>query len=184
MQGLCIAKGIEIQNNIRFNGIMRFRRYPQSSIKIGSNCVFNSSRNSVGLGLFKPCTLVTLERGAVITIGNNVGASSLSVAALKSVTIGNNVMLGANTTIVDSDLHNVEPDKRQSTDIPARPVIIEDNVFIGFNCFILKGVVIGENSVIGANSVVLKSIPPNSIALGNPCNVLFKRNWKVGENPT
>ena len=51
-------------------------------------------------------------------------------------------------------------------------MIIEDNVWIGVNTTILKGVTIGENSIIGANSLVVKDIPPNVIAGGNPCKVL------------
>ena len=53
-------------------------------------------------------------------------------------------------------------------------VVIKDNVFIGVNTVILKGVTIGENSIIGAGSVVTKDIPDWSIATGNPCRVLRK----------
>jgi len=55
-----------------------------------------------------------------------------------------------------------------------KPVIIEDNVFIGAHSLILKGVIIGENSIIGAGSVVTKSIPANQIWGGNPSK--FIRN--------
>jgi maltose O-acetyltransferase len=54
----------------------------------------------------------------------------------------------------------------------ARPVKIEDNVWIGGGVIILPGVTIGKNSVIGAGSVVTRSIPRNSIAFGNPCKVI------------
>jgi acetyltransferase-like isoleucine patch superfamily enzyme len=50
-------------------------------------------------------------------------------------------------------------------------------VFLGFNCFVLKGVTIGKNSVIGANSVVVSNIPPNSFAMGNPCKKFIERDW-------
>ncbi len=59
----------------------------------------------------------------------------------------------------------------------SRPITIENNVFIGYNCLILKGVTIGENSVIGANSVVSNSIPKNSIAIGNPCKLVIREDW-------
>jgi acetyltransferase-like isoleucine patch superfamily enzyme len=51
-------------------------------------------------------------------------------------------------------------------------VVIGDNVWLGVNSVVLKGVTIGKNSVIGANSVVTRDIPPNVIAAGNPCKVI------------
>lgn len=50
-----------------------------------------------------------------------------------------------------------------------KPVVIEDNVWIGINVIILKGVTIGRNSFIGAGSVVTKDIPANVVAVGSPC---------------
>jgi len=80
--------------------------------------------------------------------------------------------------IIDTDFHHSDPGKRyENENIPARPIIIEDNVFIGTNCMILKGITIGKSSVIGANSVVFTSIPENSIAIGNPCKVIIKKRW-------
>ena len=55
-----------------------------------------------------------------------------------------------------------------------KPIIIEDNVWLGINSSVLKGVTIGKNSVIGAGSVVTKNIPANVIAAGNPCRVIKK----------
>ena len=50
-------------------------------------------------------------------------------------------------------------------------IVIEDNVFIGNNSMILKGVRIGKNTIIGAASLVTHNIPPNSVAMGSPCKV-------------
>jgi maltose O-acetyltransferase len=77
---------------------------------------------------------------------------------------------------LDNDAHHADPTKREMGIIPSRPIIIEDNVFIGLQCVILKGVTIGKNSVIGANSVVFNNVPENSIAVGNPCKVIMRRN--------
>jgi putative colanic acid biosynthesis acetyltransferase WcaF len=55
-----------------------------------------------------------------------------------------------------------------------KPIIIEENVWIAAQVFIHPGIVIGKNSVIGARSVVTKSIPENSICIGNPCIVKSK----------
>ena len=51
-------------------------------------------------------------------------------------------------------------------------VVIEDNVWIGGNVSIFPGVTIGANSVIGAGSVVVKDVPPNTVAAGNPCKAI------------
>jgi acetyltransferase-like isoleucine patch superfamily enzyme len=120
-----------------------------------------------------------LNNNSEIIIGNNVGATGTTIVAVTKVSIGNNVMIGAHSIIVDTDFHHPDPNIRLRNDVmPSRPVIIEDDVFIGYNCLILKGVTIGKNSVIGANSVVINSIPKNSIAIGNPCKVIIRKNWE------
>ena len=104
---------------------------------------------------------------AIIKIGNNCGFSGTSISAFKSISIGDNVKCGANTFIMDSDWH--PEDYRSGL---SSPVIIEDNVWLGLNVVVLKGVKVGANSVIGANSVVTKSIPANVVAAGNPCKII------------
>ncbi|GAO31958.1 galactoside O-acetyltransferase [Geofilum rubicundum JCM 15548] len=74
---------------------------------------------------------------------------------------------GANTLITDSDWHLEDA----RTGKP-QPIVIEDNVWLGVNVTVLKGVRIGANSVIGAHSLVVKDIPANVIAAGNPCKVI------------
>lgn len=68
---------------------------------------------------------------------------------------------------MDGDAHFNDPRTSQP-----KPIIIQDDVFIGANVVVKKGVTIGENSVIGMNSVVVHDIPPNSVAVGNPCRVI------------
>ena len=120
------------------------------------------------IGINRPCSLSTLTNNATIEIGNNCGFSGTVIGAFKSIYIGNNVRCGANTLITDSDWHlndnriNPKP----------LPIIIEDNVWLGINVVVMKGVTIGKNSIIGANSVVTKSIPSNVIAAGNPCKII------------
>lgn len=60
--------------------------------------------------------------------------------------------------------------------IKSAPITIEDDVWIGAHCIILKGVTIGARSIIGAGSVVTKSIPPDCIAAGNPCKIISRMN--------
>lgn len=79
------------------------------------------------------------------------------------------VMFGPGVTIATVS-HPIHPDYRGY--MYTKPVHIEKRVWIGANVTILPGVTIGEGSVIGAGSVVTKSIPANSVAVGNPCRVL------------
>ena len=85
------------------------------------------------------------------------------------ITVGKNVMFGPAVTIATVG-HPLRPDMREY--MYTDPVTICDNVWIGENVTICPGVTIGENSVIGAGSVVVKNIPANAVAVGNPCRVL------------
>jgi len=162
MKIIFALKGIKCGKNISFNGITYFYRRPESSISIGDSCRFNSAKRSVTETLlYKPCSISTTRPGTVLKIGKNVGATSANIICVNQITIGNNTLIGANCIIIDSDMHHSDPYKRLERDIPAHPVDIGENVFLGFNCTVLKGVKIGANSVIGVNSVVLKNIPPN-----------------------
>lgn len=173
----CHIRGVKIGKKVVFNGFPLIRRYENSNIIIGDNCTFNSAKKSLKIGLQKPCVFITLRKESEIIFGNNSGATGALIVAATKIKIGNNVLIGAYCTIFDNDFHSSDPNKRLSDDYGTRPVLIEDNVFLGFNCLILKGVTIGENSVIGANSVVINNIPKNAIAIGNPCKVIIKKNW-------
>ena len=85
------------------------------------------------------------------------------------ITIGKKVLFGPAVTVVTVG-HPVNPTLREY--MYTDPVTICDNVWIGANVTICPGVTIGENSVIGAGSVVTRSIPANSVAVGNPCRVI------------
>ena len=84
------------------------------------------------------------------------------------INIGKNVLIGPNVTFCTSS-HPKKVEERNK--IIAKPITIEDHVWIGANVVILQGVTIGKNSIIGAGSVVTKNIPANKIAYGNPCTI-------------
>lgn len=108
-----------------------------------------------------------------IEIGDNVNCNNgLSITSEKSIVIKNNVLIGYNCQISDSNFHNLHPDRRRETDASAAEIVIEQNVFIGNNVTILKGVVIGENSVVAAGSIVTKKFPSNVIIGGIPASVI------------
>lgn len=166
--------GIKIGKRVRFNGKVIFRRIQDSDITIGENCSFNSSHSSNLIGVYSPCMVSTIKRGAKIEIGNGCGFSGTVIGAALHIKLGDNVRCGANTLITDSDWHS--DDYRTGED---KPVIIEDNVWLGYGVKVLKGVRIGKNSLIGANSVVTKDIPANVVAVGNPCRVIKQLEEKV-----
>jgi acetyltransferase-like isoleucine patch superfamily enzyme len=147
-----------------------------SNIEIGANASLCSSSYYTALGVNHPVILKTLSEGATIKIGADTGISGTTICAAISVSIGNQCLIGANVTIVDTDFHSIKPDNRRHNSDPleigSSPVTIADNVFIGAGSIILKGVSIGKNSVIGAGAVVTKDIPENVIVAGNPAVIL------------
>lgn len=115
---------------------------------------------------------LTFARGKTVTIGDNCYINAnLTLVDDYKITIGNGVLIAPNVTITVTG-HPVHHELRKHGEMYTFPVTICDNVWIGANAVILPGVTIGENSVIGAGSVVTKDIPPNVIAVGNPCKVL------------
>lgn len=93
---------------------------------------------------------------------------NLTILDEAKVTIGAHAFIGPNTNIYTA-VHPVNPEMRNQHMDSAKPVSIGDNVWIGGNVTILPGVTIGNNVTIGAGSVVVKSIPDNCVAVGNPC---------------
>ena len=163
--------GLELGPDCVFFGRPMFYRAENSRIIIGEGCQFRSGKGSNYAGLNRPCMLSTLRQGAVLEIGNRSGFSGTVIAAALHVKIGDGVLCGANVTVSDTDWHNPDPSHRLDPG-PTAPVVIEDNVWLGLNVVVLKGVTIGRDSVVGAGSVVTKSIPPNVIAAGNPATVI------------
>jgi len=169
----CYYWNIKIDKKCRFIGVPILKKKPDSMIKIGKYCKFNSSSKGNLIGINHPCILTTLSSTAEIIIENKCGFSGVTIASNKRIIIKSKSRIGANVIITDTDWH--EDDKR--ADI-SKEVILEENVWIGVNAIILKGVRIGKNSFIGANSVVTKSVPANVVAAGNPCKVIKKIDFK------
>ena len=107
--------------------------------------------------------------GFNIRIGKNfIGNFNLTILDEAEVIIGDNVMIGPNCSLI-TITHALLPNQRNAGIMAARSIKIGNNVWIASNVVVLPGVEIGEGSVIGAGSVVTKSIPPNTLAIGNPC---------------
>ena len=114
--------------------------------------------------------------GKYTHFGNNVYANfNLTLVADTDIFVGDNVMFGPNVIIATAG-HPVDPPLREKVAQFNIPVRIGKNVWIGAGAIVLPGVTIGDHSVIGAGSVVTKDIPPNVVAVGNPCRVLREIN--------
>lgn len=113
----------------------------------------------VGKNTIEDNTLIQSSGGS-ITIKNAFINRNCTIVSLGEILIENNVTIGPNVCIYDHD-HNFK--KEKNGDFIVKKVIIKENVWIGANVSILKGVTIGENAVIGAGTVVTKDVLPNSI---------------------
>ncbi len=110
--------------------------------------------------------------GFNIHIGNNfVGNFNLCILDEAEVTIGDNVLIGPNCSLI-TITHALDRDQRNEGIMSAKPIVIGNNVWIASNVVVLPGVSIGDGAVIGAGSVVTKSIPAGMLAVGNPCRPL------------
>jgi acetyltransferase-like isoleucine patch superfamily enzyme len=112
-----------------------------------------------------------IAKGAVLRIGKGTYLNrNTLVIAHRLVEIGSNCAISWDVVIMDTDMHAMTPDGVEDN----RPVIIEDNVWIGCRCIILKGVRIGAGAIIAAGAVVTKDVPPRTIAAGVPARVLHQ----------
>ncbi|MCY1719089.1 acyltransferase [Prolixibacteraceae bacterium Z1-6] len=155
---------------------------PKLNVSLGGKCQIGRNfkmNNGVHFsnGSVKPCKIF-VGKDASLIIGDNLGMSGVLICAKDKIEIGNNVKIGGEAKIVDSNFHSLDPFIRASKEdiqnAKSAPVKICDNAFIGTNSIITKGVTIGENSIIGAGSVVVKNIPPNEIWGGNPAKFIKK----------
>jgi acetyltransferase-like isoleucine patch superfamily enzyme len=113
-----------------------------------------------------------IEKGICCDPGDSIGIYINAYGGLK---LGNNVAIGANTTITTTNHHPLDQRKTASK----KGIVIGDNVWIGANCSILAGVTIGNNVVIGAGVVVRENIPDNSIVKTK--EDIFIRIEKIGK---
>jgi maltose O-acetyltransferase len=113
-----------------------------------------------------------VDYGSHITIGArcfaNFGLVALDVAP---ITIGDDVQIASNVQLL-TPTHPVEPGPRRAKWEAAKPIMIGDNVWLGGGAIVLAGVTIGENTVVGAGTVVVRDLPPNVVAVGNPARIV------------
>lgn len=153
----------------------------------GKNSVIIGKGFTSGVGL--RIDAFSLTEAKIVQIGENVEVNDyVHIGAVCSVKIGNNVLIASRVFISDhshgdySGAEQSSPDESPSDrEICARPVEIEDNVWIGEGVAILPGVKIGRGAIIGANSVVTCSVPPETIFAGIPARKIKEFDRKIGK---
>ena len=151
----------------------RFRAKRTDALVIGANCTMDGVHFAV-------------EAEGRIAIGDYCYFTNAVLLCELELRIGNYVVIGWNASIADSDFHPIAPAERiadaiacsplgQGRTRPAivrRPVVIEDDVWIGPNATILKGVRIGAGALIEAGALVTRDVPPRARMLGNPAQII------------
>ena len=125
--------------------------------------------------MHSPVKLMANRSGASIEIGDNTRINGSCIHAYSKITIGKNCLVAANCQIIDGSGHDLsmdDPANRVNTLGDAKPIVIEDNVWLGINCIVLPGVTIGEGAVIAAGSVVTRDVPAMAVVGGNPAKVI------------
>jgi acetyltransferase-like isoleucine patch superfamily enzyme len=142
---------------------------------MGANCTMHGVHFSLG-------------PEAKVRIGDYCYFTAAILLCELEITFGDYVVVGWNTTIADADFHPLEPAERIADaiacsplgkgrprpEVARRPIIVEDNVWIGPNVAILKGVRIGAGAWIEAGSLVTRDVPPGARVMGNPAQVIGK----------
>jgi acetyltransferase-like isoleucine patch superfamily enzyme len=165
-----------------------------SNIIAGENSVIDSSfcfkhyyaKGAVGLRVGRNVTIwrasLAADEGALIEIGDDTYVANASLVCTERISIGARVMIAGGVTIADSDFHPLAPaarvadtialspvgDRSRRPQVETRPVIIEDDVWIGFNATILKGVRVGAGAVIAPGALVLRDVAAGAEVAGNP----------------
>jgi len=152
---------------------------------------FNNFKNSVlkvGEGAYLSSDINFEKDNAKLLIGKNTFISGAKFSIAKSIVIGDNVQIAFGTLFFDHNSHSLNykfrrndlPNRLKSykdwSDVKSEGISIEDDVWIGANSIILKGVILKQGTIIAAGSVVTKSTTPFSLYAGNPANLIKKLN--------
>ncbi|WP_437925029.1 acyltransferase [Sorangium sp. So ce291] len=137
----------------------------RGDIILGDNVVLDGKINFVFAARFT-------DR-PTLRIGDNTGIGhDCRIIVGKSITIGKHCRIAGSVYILDSSGHPSDPEDRKRglppADSEVRPVVIEDNVWLGARSMIFPGVTVGEGSVVAAGSIVMADVPPYTVVAGNP----------------
>jgi acetyltransferase-like isoleucine patch superfamily enzyme len=182
-----LKPGIKLPNDW-YNGAIPLNIETGEEVMIDSSFCFKHffSTLPIGMRLGNKITLwrtsLAVEENGFLEVGDYCYIANASIVCSQKISIGNRVFIAGGVTIADSDFHPLDPASRLADiialspignrnhrpAIKSLPVVIEDDVWIGFNATILKGVHIGAGAVIYPGSLVIENIPAGAIVSGNP----------------
>ncbi|MBA2706507.1 MAG: acyltransferase [Gemmatimonadaceae bacterium] len=169
-----------------------------ANIEAGEGSVIDSSfcfkhyfvSGALGLRVGKNVTIwrtsLAAEADGFIEIGDHCYIGNASLVCSSRISIGSYVMIAGGVTIADSDFHPMGPaarvadsialspigNRKRRPPVDARPVTIEDDVWIGYNATVLKGVHIGAGAIIAPGAVVIRDVAGGTLVSGNPARAV------------
>jgi maltose O-acetyltransferase len=134
---------------------------PGGRIELGDRILFDAPVTAA---------YIVLQRGAELCIGDDAYINdAVWIGVTRSVRIGARVRLGPGVRILDNDYH--DPNEH-SVRPPGKPIVIEDDVWIGSDAIVLPGITIGRRAIVGAHAVVTADVEPGCVVVGNPARVV------------
>jgi len=151
---------------IFFKDKVKISSFKNTYFDVGVRIIFSGTKPKLEIGSVYLREYVKLNiNGGKLIIGKNVFINSFSsINCQEKIVVGDNCLFGEGVRLYDHDhIFTLDGNLTRRAGFKARPIEIGDNVWLGSNCIILKGVKIGDNSVVGANTVITKDIPKNTV---------------------
>lgn len=145
---------------------------PNLHMYFGDNCAING---------YSTFGAAAINENPTLVVGNNTSLGYLvTISVGERVEIGDDCLIADRVFIADNHGHPADPERRRLRQkvLPKEiePIKIGNNVWVGYQSVILRGVTIGDNSIVGANSVVTKDVPANTVVAGNPAVIVRTLN--------
>lgn len=165
-------QGVEFGPGLVLMGRPRIERI-RGRIVLGAHVTLRSHDHGYHTAMYHPTRLmVDASPDALIEVGDGTRLNGVSIHATRLIRIGRNCLIAANVSLLDSDGHGVSVADRGKANPVSEPVLIDDDVWIGANAIVLKGVHIGRGAIVAAGSVVTRDVAPMTLVGGNPARVI------------